>query len=43
MAKSRIAPTKELTLPQLELTAAVIGARLASYPQDQLHLNKVYL
>ena len=43
MAKSRIAPTKELTLPQLELTAAVIGARLASYLQDQLHLNKVYL
>ena len=43
MAKSRIAPTKELTLPQLELTAAVIAAVLASYLQGQLHLNKVYL
>ena len=43
MAKSRIAPAKELTLPQLELTAAVIGARLASYLQSQLHFNKVYL
>lgn len=43
MAKSRIAPTKELTLPQLELTAAVISTRLASYLQDELHLSKVYL
>ena len=43
MAKSRIAPAKELTLPQLELTAVVIGARLASYPQSQLHLSKVCL
>ena len=43
MAKSPIAPAKKLTLPQLELTAAVIGARLASYLQSQLHLNKVYL
>ena len=43
MAKSRIGPTKELTLPQLELTAAVIGTRLASYLQDEIHLNKVYL
>lgn len=43
MAKSRIAPTKELTLPQSELTVAVISTRLASYLQDELHLNKVYL
>lgn len=43
MANSQSAPTKELTLPQLELTAAVICARLASYLQGQLHVNKVYL
>ena len=40
MAKSWIAPAKELTLPQLELTAAVIGAPLAYYLQSQLHFNK---
>ena len=39
MAKSRIAPTKALTLPQFELTATLIGARLASYLQGQLTLT----
>ena len=43
MAKLRSAPTKELTLPLLELTTAVFGARLASYLQGQLHVNKVCL
>ena len=35
MSKSRVAPLKKLTLPQLELMAAVVGARLASYLRNQ--------
>ena len=36
MAKSRVAPLKELTLPQLELMAAVIGARLVNHLKSTL-------
>ncbi|XP_063435728.1 uncharacterized protein LOC134716648 [Mytilus trossulus] len=40
-AKSRVAPIKTLTLPQLELMAAVIGARIATHVKSALSINKV--
>lgn len=43
MPKSTITSTKELTLLQWELTAAMISTRLDSYLQGQLHESKVYL
>jgi len=36
MSKSRLAPLKSITLPRLELTAALVGARLASYIKNIL-------
>ena len=36
MAKSRVGPLKKLTLPQLELMAALTGARLASFVSQAL-------
>ncbi|XP_065911201.1 uncharacterized protein [Dysidea avara] len=39
MAKNRVAPLKSLTLPKLELMAAVIASRVATFIQDALQLQ----
>ena len=36
MSKSRVAPVKTITLPKLELMAAVIGTRLAKFVQSSI-------
>ena len=37
MAKSRVAPLKQITIPKLELMGAVIGARLLDYIGKNIH------
>ncbi|XP_065883974.1 uncharacterized protein [Dysidea avara] len=39
MAKNRVAPLKSLTLPKLELMAAVIASRVAKFVSDSLELE----
>ena len=36
ISKSRLSPSQEMSIPRLELTAALIGARLLSYVKEQL-------
>ena len=37
MSKNRVAPTKTITLPKLELMAAVVATRLANFVKSSLH------
>ena len=40
MAKNRVAPKKNLTLPKLELLAAVVASRTAKFIIDTLNLQE---
>ena len=43
IAKNRVAPVKVITLPKLELMAAVIGTRIATQLKDNLDVNRVIM
>ena len=39
LAKSKVKPTKEISIPRLELLACLIGARLVNYVKDCLKID----
>ncbi|XP_076081076.1 uncharacterized protein LOC143051991 [Mytilus galloprovincialis] len=43
MAKNRVAPLKQLTIPRLELMAAVIGSRLLAHFRNTLQITRAVL
>ena len=39
IAKSRVAPTKVMTIPRLELTAAMLSTKISRFLRKQLNLE----